>query len=244
MIASFVVKVSMYFQCSEHWWLLNIYSVLASKLLFILSTYRLTMPGYRRFRLSVHRKNEERKRWVPKLTVRIPLTYYTAPLSHSRDTQSFSVSLPLSSYTQSNVHSVQVLESRLTTYGLPQTWFVTNVQPLTVCKIKSCSQPSQSNVVFNITIDEHFTWTLSVFNYIIQPDSEALSSAPVVIKDVDTLLKLIKFLDSCRVCSGNADENLLEVWQYRSQTVHGTCKFQICGVTITMPCTFFFFFLK
>ena len=74
----------------------------------------------RKFRLSVHRKNEERKKYaIASLSVSIPLEKVSVyrvsiPLS-------FNVSFPLSVYASAPAPSIQHLKSRLeVTHTLPQ----------------------------------------------------------------------------------------------------------------------------
>ena len=60
------------------------------------------MPG-RKFRLSVHRKNEERKKWKPKRMVKISVKHYqrspslvvSIPLSSLPEPDGYNVSLPV-----------------------------------------------------------------------------------------------------------------------------------------------------
>ena len=92
------------------------------------------MPG-RKFRLSVHRKNEERKKWKPKRMVKISVKHY-------QRSPSLVVSIPLSS--------------------LPE--------------------PDGYNVSLPV---------------------------PVLMRNIDVVLHLITFLDACKLCHGNSNENMI-----------------------------------
>ena len=192
------------------------------------------MPG-RKFRLSVHRKNEERKKWKPKRVVKISVKNYqrspslvvSIPLSSLPEPDGYNVSLPLSAYTSHQVDSVETLNTRLKRIDLPQLWFVATSNPLTLCKTRPQPTPAiAADVNFTITINEQFEWTLSVFkNSHVQLDAFASIPVPVLMRNIDVVLHLITFLDACKLCHGNSNENMIEVWRYRSRTSHGAGRF-------------------
>ena len=75
-----------------------------------------------KLRLSVHRKNERRRRYGF-YRVRIPLSDAISVLTVSLplDKLCYSLSLPLSAYTSSPLESVSTLQARITSAGiLPQ----------------------------------------------------------------------------------------------------------------------------
>ena len=91
----------------------------------------------RKFRLSVHRKNEERKKYsIASLPVSIPLEKVSVyrvsiPLS-------FNVSLPLSVYASAPAPSIQHLKSRLeVTHTLPQgIHFLFSILCISTCTVQ------------------------------------------------------------------------------------------------------------
>lgn len=74
----------------------------------------------RKFRLSVHRKNEERKKYTSaNLTVSIPLK--NVSLCQNSIPLSFNVSFPISVYANAPVPTIHSLKSRLeVAHALPQ----------------------------------------------------------------------------------------------------------------------------
>ena len=113
--------------------------------------------GRRKFRLSVHRKNEERRKAAPALRrVSVPSDLITAvpvgsmtiqsskadlhPVVENQrmeDTGPFLVSFPLSVFMLSEVHTLDVLLSRLAMTTLPSMWVILDGLPLFVCRMHS-----------------------------------------------------------------------------------------------------------
>ena len=96
-----------------------------------------TMGG-RKFQLS-HRKNTERKRqWKKQLPLLVSIPREPVTLS------SFKLSLPVSVYTEGNVHSLESLSSRLRSLSLPESWMIASMSPLTLCKLRVHQESSQA----------------------------------------------------------------------------------------------------
>lgn len=185
------------------------------------------MPGWRKFRLSVHRKNEERKRWKPKMVVKIPRELLgspttlpvSIPLCSLPAPENLIVSLPVSAYISSEVETSQALYTRLARIDLPQSWYLAASNPLTLCKVRL--HPN-SAVNFTLTISEHLLWTISVFTRTIDYDAiPSAASLSLTLTNVDMVIRVLKYFDSCRLCSGNSEDKLLSVWDYKSKTSHG-----------------------
>ena len=118
------------------------------------------MPG-RRFRLSVHRKNEERKKYACRaLPVSIELTkeVMVFRVSISLVLLKYVVSLPIGIYLSTPVMSPQALRARLEAKALPPTWVVVppsspTIESLVLCKLRYDSSHSIANVFFTVTIN-------------------------------------------------------------------------------------------
>ena len=102
--------------------------------------------GRRKFRLSVHRKNEERKKYdVTILPISIDLShievFQVSIPRHIVEVPGLSDSLPQSSFTTNNALSVQSLLNGLLTIELPPHWIDATegsapVHQLTLCKLQ------------------------------------------------------------------------------------------------------------
>ena len=87
-----------------------------------LSRSLLTRHIGRKFRLSVHRKNEERKKQnITTLPISINLTRFADP-SPFHEVPECVVSLPVSAYMASEVSSLQCLQTRVSAILLPKSW--------------------------------------------------------------------------------------------------------------------------
>ena len=88
-----------------------------------------------KFRLSSHRKNEERKKQSAepdpsplRLVVSISLQLVIIP--------ALIISLPLASYTNGYIQSSESLYIRLSSLPLPSSWDIASRTPLTLCKLR------------------------------------------------------------------------------------------------------------
>ena len=96
----------------------------------------MSIMGRRKFRLSVHRKNEERKRQWKKsehiaadssLVVTIPRKLVTI--------SAFKISIPMSAYKDGPVASADKLYSWLQSFPLPKGWIFASAKPLILSKV-------------------------------------------------------------------------------------------------------------
>ena len=116
--------------------------------------------GGRRFRLSAHRKNEERKKKeepAPSpLVVTISRQLVTNP--------AMSISIPLAAYIDGHVQSSDYLGARLSSsLSLPSSWIIASRTPLTLCKLRVHleGQPSRADITFTLSISSTLEWDLS-----------------------------------------------------------------------------------
>ena len=186
------------------------------------------MPG-RRFRLSVHRKNEERKKHVCKaLPVSIELTKevmvfrVSIPLAVLK----FVVSIPLSIFLSTPIVSLHALQSRLQARALPPSWIVaeTAMDSLVLCKFRYHPSQSVADVLFTVTIDPQLWCRIMLCeNYLDPSKHEFVSSLPSRICSYSDIIRILESLDACRICIGNSEEKFLSVVGHRNSTPKGEC---------------------
>ena len=131
--------------------------------------------GRRKFRLSVHRKNEERnKQNITTLPISINLTRLADP-SPFHEVPECVVSLPVSAYMASEVSSLQCLQTRVSAILLPKSWIYSSdhstAQQLSLCKLVRCQASPQVEVLYTLTIEESFGWSLSLFGHNLDPST-------------------------------------------------------------------------
>jgi len=101
--------------------------------------------GKRKFRLSVHRKNEERKKVKNKereLEVH-PMEQVTPATQQESATKCLTISIPLHFFTESHISTFTNLHSRISSLmtspffiSSHPSWKVVWPEPLTLCKLK------------------------------------------------------------------------------------------------------------
>jgi len=171
--------------------------------------------GGRRFRLSVHRKNEERKKAMKKgaccsqviqeAAVPIP-RQVTADVIHSQVTTLMSSS----SFTDSH-----------------PSWKIATADPaLTLCKLEvqqlSSSEALCGRVMMSLSINAELKWTVHYLQHqLTAANCPLLSSLPDTISNVAEIVQIIKTLDAAKYCVGNCDQDFVDYWQYRLSTLHG-----------------------
>lgn len=173
--------------------------------------------GRRKFRLSVHRKNKERKKCN---VIALPISIVLYSFKYQflailwRYIPRLSVLLPLSAFTTSDAPSIQCLLDRLLRVGLPPHWVDTTdnspTHQLTLCKLQQ--QPVHPVcVMFTLTVSEAFQWSLSFAQQNIDGiRNGVLAGFPVSLRTVDFILQLLSTLDASDICIGNPEQRFLE----------------------------------
>ena len=183
--------------------------------------------GRRGFRLSVHRRNEERKKYnVTSLPISIELSHVVvfkvSIPCHLVEVPDLRIAFPLSSFTTSNAPSIQCLLDRLLRIGLPPHWVDATDSPpahhLTLCKLQQQQPAGPVFVVFTLTVNEAFQWSLSfVHRNIDYLRDGVLTGTPLSLRTVDHILLLLSTLDSSRICIGNPEQIYLEAASRRME---------------------------
>ena len=182
--------------------------------------------GRRKFRLSVHRKNEERKTYaLATLPISIDLSHVAvfevSIPRHLVELPCLSVSLPLPSFTTGDAPSICCLLDRLLRVGLPPHWVnATNssapAHQLTLCKLQQQQAALPVSVTFTLTISLSFQWSLSLVHRNMDGIRDGvLAGTPPSLRTVDHVLQLLSTLDSTKICIGNPEQRFLEAASHR-----------------------------
>ena len=97
----------------------------------------------------------------------------------------------------------------LRTQGLKASWVVVAEVPLTLCKtvVPSCTTPT---VLITISILETLNWSVSALGTVITVDLlPQLSKISATLCSVYAVYQLIGILNSCKICLGNPDADLV-----------------------------------
>ena len=188
--------------------------------------------GRRKFRLSVHRKNEERRKAAPALRrVSVPSDLITAvpvgsmtiqsskadlhPVVENQrmeDTGPFLVSFPLSVFMLSEVHTLDVLLSRLKMTTLPSMWVILDGLPLFICRMHSTQL--QPTVLMSVKVTAELQWSATVLDKMVTPEQfPELGEVPSTISAVTQLCRRIEILDDAKLCIGNPDDILVQMYE-------------------------------
>ena len=186
--------------------------------------------GGRKFRLAVHRKNEERKRRHKKAIV-VENKVEDAKTSDTTILTTCPISLPLTAFMSGHVQSLAQLSSRVkAVVSKYDTWAVTCADPLVICKIQvQNKEGTMVAVIATISISSDFHWTLSWnAKEVVIKDCPLFKDLPDKIQSIDDVDNILALIESAEVCVGNPDEKFLDLWHYRSTTLNhlsGKCMY-------------------
>ena len=86
--------------------------------------------------------------------------------------------------------------------------------------VPSCTTPT---VLITITILETLNWSVSAMGTVITVDLlPQLSNISTTLCSVYAVHQLIEILDSCKICLGNPDDDLVQQWNSFSPTLHSS----------------------
>lgn len=182
--------------------------------------------GGRKLRLSVKRKRHKKDlhgRIVTGLKLSIPVkfTVKLPPLC---------VSLPISSYCDAPCADVNTLRARIKSCSpLPSTWVINATDsdsdsPLILCKLKTFQLlPPKINVSVTLSINEQREWNIIFLQPKLDPANCCiLNDLAATVSSVSSLVTILSRIDSSKVCVGNPDTDILQMWHQRSLTLHGS----------------------
>lgn len=177
--------------------------------------------GGKKLHLSIFRKcckKKQNERIIAGLKVSIPVKHVACmpPLS---------VSFPISSYCDRTVADCGTLHKRLTLSPLPPTWVINeHMTPVIISKLRTFHEmsPPRVDVLITLIISSELTWNVSFPHCKLNSmNCDLFHDFPAVVANVLSVQRFFSLVDSSKVCVGNADSNLLEMWQKRSMTLHG-----------------------
>ena len=196
-----------------------------------------TEMGGRKFRMERHRKNEERKIARPSMIVSVPRNAVTlsvglmtiqssAPVLHpvvqcqsTDETSTMLVSFPLSAFMQRKITSVDVLLSRLEKISLPSMWVILGGPPLVVCRMHSSQL--QTAVLMSVKVTAELQWSATVLDKTVTSEMlPVLGEVPSTISAVTELCRLVDILDGVKLCIGNPDDNIVQLYHSSTYTLH------------------------
>ncbi|XP_065894386.1 uncharacterized protein [Dysidea avara] len=187
-----------------------------------------TNMGGRKFRLAVHRKNEERKKRQKKCDA-IMVQETNEDTTASVSALTCPISLSLAAFTSAHVQSLSQLSRRVKALiSKYSTWNITAEDPLIICKLVIQGEEATAvAVIATIVVSSDFHWTLMWRTQQVDTTVNPLfSGVPEKIQLVDDMEKVLTLIDSAEVCVGNPDEKFLDLWHYRSTTLNqisGSC---------------------
>ena len=178
-------------------------------------------------RLSVHRKNEERKRYSNSLPVSIPLSSGVAilPVSIPLCLLNFKIQLPIEYFLTSPIVNLHSLQLKIQRTSLPQSWMLFPLQSdaLVLCKMDT-SQLSSPKVQIALTIHSDLYWGVAICGRSINESSCTWWNLPSSIDFIADLRKVLDFFTECRFCPGSSEDRLQKLIKYKDSTPKGTSK--------------------
>ena len=152
--------------------------------------------GKRKLRFFVT-KNYERKKYAARSQPHTPSLEGSTTSSVN-----LTVSVPLSAFTAAPVSDVAQLNSRFTASNvLPQNWvnMTTSATPtpsLLLCCLQCRPPLFCSEVVYNIHVDQHLKWTLTIFSNRIEKDQcSLLATLSSMLQNVDDVVAPLRRID-------------------------------------------------
>ena len=149
------------------------------------------------------------------------------PVKHMVHLPPLHISLPISTYFKSPIN-VDTICSRMSSFPLPRTWSLRNTtMPLTLCKLQTTRHhPPKVDTIVTLSVSEvmKFEWTF-IHHKLTPNNCKAMETElPSTVSSLSDVGDAMSLIDSCtvQVCAGNSDANLMEIWQQRSLTLHGS----------------------
>ena len=183
----------------------------------------------RKFRLSTHQKNEERRKQLKKNESATPTAEIAIPHQIVTD-ESFTVSIQLTSYIDGHVFSSDALCHRLSSQPLPPLWMIVCAPPLTLCKLRvqQEEQASKADITINISISANLEWMLHFLKQELTPSRcPLLREVPMKLTNVTAVVRMMALLDSAKLCVGNSEEKFFRLWRHRALTLHGSASMEV-----------------
>jgi len=118
---------------------------------------------------------------------------------------------------------------------LQHPWVVVSDQPIIVCRHK-INEGKHVEVDFTIRIDHAMYWKLFLKDTELHPSTcPLLEGLPTCLKDMKSILQIMKKLDETEFCQGNPDSKFIELIKQRATTLNA-----ILSTSFLMPMYIFY----
>ena len=138
------------------------------------------------------------------------------PVRHVVDLPPPIVSLPLSLSLHEHISDADTLCTRITSILLPSTWIVNSTRmPITLCKLQTRYNqlPLKVDVLVTLSVNSELKWDMALIHYNLNPMNCFLfGKFPSTVSNVSCIIDMMSIIDSCTVCVGNPDNNILKMW--------------------------------
>jgi hypothetical protein len=129
--------------------------------------------------------------------------------------QVFSVSMPLSVYTNARVPNRQALSRRLQDVkSLPEGWTVANNSSCTTLYKVNCNSKPPVVTTYSLVVHDDLTWTLNIASTQVLPLH--IPVAPSTLHYLHNVMDPLTVVDGSKLCVGNPDEKYSCLTQYHS----------------------------
>ena len=168
--------------------------------LIIKSCAFFSVMGKPKFRVSVQRKNEVRKKKLLKDAVKVNSAATNDTITSSE----------------------QLYQQMINKLTFPQHWIIVSADPLTICKMK-VSSGSAAQAIATLSISKELEWTMYYLQYKLSPSNcPLLTGLPSQIESITTVMQLMELIDASKPCAGNNDAKFIENFEQRKLTLHGS----------------------
>ena len=181
---------------------------------------------YKKGRLSVHRKNEFRKRRAEKRGICTVTVSHSFPISiPTAEVSLFRISLPKEYFFNVRLKTLDSLKEKIKSnfilpeglyYYMASYMFFTSYvfegwnyssslcNEFCVVKVenKSIGEPE---VQKSLSVHTNFSWQITVKGHILKSDSDVFSTLSQSIDSLSSLNQVLSFVNECAICSGNDD---------------------------------------
>lgn len=146
------------------------------------------------------------------------------------------ISLPITTFFRTPV-GPDTICNKIASLTLPPTWTLHDANlPIFLCKLKTFScHPPKVECVVTMSITEELKFEMSFVHPKLNPSNcEVLEcSLPSRISTLCDISDALALIDSCTICVGNPDKEMVDMWHKRSLTLHG-----INGIVMLLLCLF------
>ena len=108
------------------------------------------------------------------------------------------------------------LQTRVSAISLSKSWIYSSdhstAQQLSLCKLVRRQASPQVKVMYTLTIDESFGWSLSLY----LSTCVSLTNTLPSLRAVDQVLQLLGTLDSTKICIGNPKKRFIDLATHRA----------------------------